>query len=100
MSFPSDQELNSKIQKSSNWLKWEDVPLGEWFYIVKTELVDTRYGKSMIITLQDRIQNTFTTTATIIIKNELESRPSCNYIKSTGMLKNKKYYGFELVCWK
>ena len=100
MSFPSDQELNSKIQKSSNWLKWKDVPLDEWFYIVKTESVDTRYGDSMIMTLQDRKQNTFITYTTTIIKNELESRPECNYIKSTGMVKNKKYFGFELVCHK
>ena len=98
--FPSDQELNSKIQKSTNWLKWREVPENKWYKIIDKEVRETEYGESLILTLEDRNQNTVITYTTAIIKKELDSRAECNFIKSTGKPKNQRYFGFELVCHK
>ena len=97
MSFPSDEQLNSKITRSTNWLKWRDVPINKWYHIVKREPLDTKNGEALILTLEDKDQNRLICFTTSLIKKELEARPESNFIKSSGKICTKKYYGFELV---
>ena len=97
-SFPSNELLESNIRKSSNWMKWRDVPINRWYRIVNKESYDTKYGDSMILTLEDKDENRLITFTTPIIKQTLEkcSDKACNFIISTGKVENKKYYGFEI----
>ena len=94
--FPSNELLESNIRKSSNWMKWRDVPINKWYRIVHKESLDTKYGESMILTLEDKNANKLITFTTPIIKKAIENCPDCNFIISTGKVENKKYYGFEI----
>ena len=97
VSFPSDAELQSNMKNSTKWLKWRDVPLHTWYKIVKKEAVDTQHGNALILTLEDREGDKLTTFTTAIIQSSLKKRPDCNYIRSTGKVENKRYYGFDIV---
>ena len=96
-SFPSNEELDSKVQKSTKWLKWKDVPLDTWYKIFLKQKIQTKHGEAVILTLVDNQQNYLTTFTTSVIKKEIENHPEYEYIRSTGIPENKKYYGFDLV---
>jgi hypothetical protein len=92
VSFPSNEELNSKITKSSNYIKWKDLPENTWYKIVsKKEIRNTQ-----ILHLSDNIGITYDAFSTSMIKKELINKTGDLYIRSTGKSQNKKYYGFDI----
>jgi hypothetical protein len=95
--FPTNEELNSKIQKSSKFIKWREVPLSIWYNIFIKQIIPTKRGEAMILTLQDKDMNVITTFTTSIIRKEIENHTYYKYIRSTGKPENKNYYGFDLV---
>jgi hypothetical protein len=66
-----------------------------WHKIFIKQIIPTKIGEVMILTLQDKDMNLITTfTTSIIIK---ENHAYYKYIRSTGKPENKNYYGFDLV---
>ena len=95
MNFPSNEELNSRITNSTQYLKFKDVPQNIWYKITSIHEIDTKNGPAQILTLTDRDNNTLQTFSTSIIQNELNGNPY-HFIRSTGKQPNKRYYGFDL----
>jgi len=95
-SFPSDNDLNSRMIQSSNFLKWRELKQNIWYKIISKNEITTVKGTALILELEDKDKNSYEVFSTSLIQKELDQRSDVNYIRSTGKVEGKKYYGFDL----
>ena len=86
-----------KLQNQHLFVNGEKFLLMFGMKLFKNIIFQQNIGEALIITLRDKDGDMFTTFTTSIIKKEIENNPWYKYIRSTGKVEGKKYYGFDFV---
>ena len=87
-------------QKAQEILKWSELEEGEIYAIINYEFIDTRNGKSCVITLSDdnRVWSPLALTNRL---EKLDMLAAIAYVRPTGKKESKKtghmYNSFDLV---
>ena len=93
------EELLEK-QKAQEILKWSELEEGEIYAIINYEFIDTRNGKSCVITLSDD-NRVWSPLALTNILEKLDMSAAIAYVRPTGKKESKKtghmYNSFDLV---
>ena len=104
--FPTNEEFQKGVVSKQTVMKWREVPLNTILKITKVDQINTKFGETAILTLENKEGDVSKCWASQMLGNELTDfgwRGEC-FVKSLGMIESKKnpsqkYYSYELF-WK
>ena len=108
MAFITAQEfdvaIKTKTENDKLAKQWRELPIGEIFRVVQRKQFNLKDGTCMILTLNDRNNNTYTSWATKRLCDELiqDYDELDVYIRSNGLTQSKSdptrsYYDYDII---
>ena len=101
--FPSEEEFNQNKETKQNIMKWRDVPQNTILKINEVDIINTKFGKATILTLENVESEIFKCWANQRLGDELKDwKDEECYVKSLGLvpsIKNpsRKYYAYDFT---